>query len=131
VEPEAPFCQAVQYHIPGDIFILTARRTSYFSLLISISVVELSYKKKLHGLSTRANYIDRATAACWRIVYFCGLRVPRGQRVGSLRPYSRFSRQEPLPSRSIVVLTRLSGPRSRPTTFFLVVPGIELGPLDM
>jgi hypothetical protein len=27
---------------------------------------------------------------------FCGLRVPRGQRDGFLRPYSRFSRQEPL-----------------------------------
>jgi hypothetical protein len=30
-----------------------------------------------------------------------------------------------------VVLTRLSGPRSRPTTFFLVVPGIEPGPPDV
>jgi hypothetical protein len=28
-------------------------------------------------------------------------------------------------SRSSVVLTRLSALRSRPTTFFLVVPGIE------
>jgi hypothetical protein len=26
----------------------------------------------------------------------CGQRVPRGQRDGSLRPYSLFSRQEPL-----------------------------------
>jgi hypothetical protein len=36
-----------------------------------------------------------------------------------LRPYSRFSRPEPqlfLPSSSSIVLTRLSGPRSRPTT---------------
>jgi hypothetical protein len=36
-----------------------------------------------------------------------------------LRPCSRFSRPEPLlflPSSSSVVLTRLSGPRSRPTT---------------
>jgi hypothetical protein len=30
------------------------------------------------------------------IANFCGQRVPRGQRDGSLRPYSRFSRQEPL-----------------------------------
>jgi hypothetical protein len=30
------------------------------------------------------------------IAYFCGYRVPRGQRDRSLRPYSRFSRQEPL-----------------------------------
>jgi hypothetical protein len=27
---------------------------------------------------------------------FCGVRVPHGQRDGSLWPYSRFSRQEPL-----------------------------------
>jgi hypothetical protein len=30
------------------------------------------------------------------IANFCGLRVPRGQRGGTLRSYSRFSRQEPL-----------------------------------
>jgi hypothetical protein len=48
--------------------------------------------------------------------------VPRGQRDGSLRPYSRLSRPNPLlflPSSSSVVLTTLSGPRSRPTTVFL------------
>jgi hypothetical protein len=60
--------------------------------------------------------------------------VPRGQRDGSLRPYSRLSRQEPLlflSNSSSVVLTRLSGPRSRPTTFFLIVPGIEPGLPDL
>jgi hypothetical protein len=30
------------------------------------------------------------------IANFCGQRVPHGQRDGSLRPYSRFYRQEPL-----------------------------------
>jgi hypothetical protein len=68
------------------------------------------------------------------IANFCGKRVPRGQRDGSLRPYSRLSRQEPLPfhsSSSSVVLTRLSGPRSRPTIVFLVAPVIELGPPDL
>jgi hypothetical protein len=54
--------------------------------------------------------------------------VSHGQRDGSLRPYSRVSRPEPLlflPSSSSVVLTRLSGPR-----YFsgnLVAPGIEPG----
>jgi hypothetical protein len=44
---------------------------------------------KLHGLSPRANYTDRATAACQRSD--CQLlRID-----GSLRPYSLFSRQEP------------------------------------
>jgi hypothetical protein len=50
---------------------------------------------------------------------FWGSRMPRGQRDGSLRPYSRFYRPEPQPflsSSSSIVLTRLSGPRSRPTT---------------
>jgi hypothetical protein len=45
--------------------------------------------------------------------------VTRGQRDGSPRPYSRISSPEPLlfiPSSSSVVLTRLSGPHSRPTT---------------
>jgi hypothetical protein len=60
---------------------------------------------------------------------FCGQRVPRGQRGKSLRPCSRLSRPEPLlflPSSSSVVLTRLSGPCSRPITFFfLVVPWIR------
>jgi hypothetical protein len=52
-------------------------------------------------------------------VNFSEQRASRGQRDGSLRPYSRFSRPELLlflPSSSSVVLTRLSGPRSRPTT---------------
>jgi hypothetical protein len=48
---------------------------------------------------------------------------------------SRFSRQEPLlfyPVAPQFVPTRLSAPRSRPTTFFfLVVPGIEPGPPDL
>jgi hypothetical protein len=82
---------------------------------------------KLHGLSPRVNYTDRATSVCRRSDYQL-LRIvgARGQRDGSLRPYFRFSRQKPL-----LVLKRLSGPRSRPTTFFLVVPGIEPGPPDL
>jgi hypothetical protein len=50
---------------------------------------------------------------------FCGQRVSLGQRNGSPRPYSRFSRTKPLqflPSSSSIILTRLSGPRPRPTT---------------
>jgi hypothetical protein len=47
--------------------------------------------------------------------------------VSVTNPYSRLSRPKPLlflPSSSSVVLMRLSGPGSRPTTFFfLVVPG--------
>jgi hypothetical protein len=50
---------------------------------------------------------------------FCGLRVPRGQCEGSLWPYYRLPRPEPLlflPSSSSFVFTMLNGLRSRPTT---------------
>jgi hypothetical protein len=50
---------------------------------------------------------------------FCESRVSRGQRNKSPQTYSRISRPEPLiflPSSSSVVLTKLSGLRSRPTT---------------
>jgi hypothetical protein len=50
---------------------------------------------------------------------FFGWRVPRSQRDGSLRLYSRLSRPKPLLlvlCNSLIVFTRLSGPRSRPTT---------------
>jgi hypothetical protein len=62
--------------------------------------------------------------------------MSRGQRNGSLQPYSRLSILEPLlfiSNSSSVVLTRLSGPRSRPTTSQKnpVVPGIEPRPLDL
>jgi hypothetical protein len=59
--------------------------------------------------------------------------MSRGQRDGSLRPYSQFSGPEPLPflpSSSSVVLTRLSGLRSS-VSENLVAPGIEPGPLDL
>jgi hypothetical protein len=67
------------------------------------------------------NYADRTTAACRRS--YCQRLQIEGCRVVSatdpLRKYYRFPRPEPLlflPSSSSVVLTRLSGARSRPTT---------------
>jgi hypothetical protein len=64
---------------------------------ISNTILTVYEIKKLHGLSPRANYTDRATAACRRSDYqLLRIEVPRGQRDGSLQPYSRFSRQEPL-----------------------------------
>jgi hypothetical protein len=80
-------------------------------------------KKPSLAWKRRANYTDRATAACRRSdsLLFADRGWPRGQRDGFLRPYSRFSRQEPLlflSSSSSIEFTRLSGPRSRPTTFF-------------
>jgi hypothetical protein len=81
-------------------------------------------QKKLHGLSPRANYTDRATAACRRsdCQLFADRGVPRGHLNGSLRPYSRFSRQEPLLFYQVAPQLYSRGwvePRSRPTTFFI------------
>jgi hypothetical protein len=79
--------------------------------------------KKLHGLSPRANYTDRATAARQRSD--CQLLGDRGCHVVSVtNPYGRvlgfldMNRYFSISSSSSVVLTRLSGPRSKPTTFF-------------
>jgi hypothetical protein len=47
---------------------------------------------------------------------------PYGRILGYLDRRSYFS---------IKQLLRLSGPRSRPIIFFLVVPGIEPGPQDL
>jgi hypothetical protein len=92
-------------------------------------------KTKLHGLSPRPNSTERATAACRQSD--CQLFADRGCHVVSVTdPYGRIlgflgrSRYF-LSSSSSVVLTRLSGPCSRSTTFFLVVPGIEPGPPDL
>jgi hypothetical protein len=102
----------------------------------SIIFLYVTKKTKLHGLSPRANYTDRPTATCRRSD--CQLFADRGCHVVSVMdPYGRIlgfldrSRYF-LSSSSSVVLTSLSGPRSRPITFFfLVVPGIEPGPLDL
>jgi hypothetical protein len=48
-------------------------------------------EKNLHGLSPRANYTDRATAACWRSD--CQLLRDRGCHVVSLTdPYGHILR---------------------------------------
>jgi hypothetical protein len=60
--------------------------------------------------------------------------VPRGQRDGSLRKYSRFSRQEPLIFYQVApeLYSRgLVDSVPDPIIFFLVVPGIEPGPPDL
>jgi hypothetical protein len=70
-------------------------------------------------MSARVNYTDRATAAfCEVSANFRAKKLPRGLRDRNLLPYSRFCRPLPLlflSSSSSVVLTRLSGLRSRPT----------------
>jgi hypothetical protein len=69
--------------------------------------------------STSELYLPSDTLVSEVSAKFCGQTVPRGQRDGSLRSYSRLFRRQTLlflPSSSSFVMTRLSGPRSRPTT---------------
>jgi hypothetical protein len=88
-----------------------------------LTVAQLFNKKKLHGLSPRANYIDRETAACRRSD--CQLlRIEGATWSAWWIPTAVFSvfltgAATFLSSSFSVVLTRLSGPRSRPITFFL------------
>jgi hypothetical protein len=85
-----------------------------------IRCLKKTTKNKLRGLSLRTNYNDRVTAACRRNK--CQLLRIEGATWSACRiPTAVFSvsRPEPLlflPSSSSVVLTRLSRPRSRPTT---------------
>jgi hypothetical protein len=65
--------------------------------------------------------------------HICVQRAPYGQRDGSLRPYSRISRPEPLlfyPSSSSVVLTEWTPFQTHYFSENLITPGIEPGPLS-
>jgi hypothetical protein len=54
-------------------------------------ILKTKTKTKLHGLSPRANLpTERPQLVGEVTANFCGKRVPRGQRDGSLRPYYRF-----------------------------------------
>jgi hypothetical protein len=88
------------------------------SMVSTFGVME-SIKKKLHGLSPRANYeyTDRATVACRRSdcrllriegCHVVSVTIPYGRILGLLDRSCYFFCQ--------VVPTRPSGPRSRPTT---------------
>jgi hypothetical protein len=93
-------------------------------LLKSVYVKKVSLKKTSSVAWVRARTIPTERPPLVREVSANFWAMPRGQWVGTLRPYSRRSRPEPLlflPSSSSVVLTRLSGHRSRPTTFFFLV----------
>jgi hypothetical protein len=53
--------------------------------------------KKLRGLSLRATVPTERPPLVGEVsANVCGWRVPRGRRDGSLRPYFRLSRPEPL-----------------------------------
>jgi hypothetical protein len=109
--------------IPVDIWDVLSRFL-LSSLLCSADTANKT--NKLHGLSSRANYTDRATAACRRSDCHEG--------DGTLRPYSRFSMQEPLLFYQVApqMYSRdWVDPVPDPLLFFLVVPVIDTGPPDL
>jgi hypothetical protein len=85
-----------------------------------VTPLKKNQTKKPHSFSQQANYTTERPPLVGEIsANFCGKRVSHGQRNRFPRPYSRFSRPEPLlfhSNSSSVILRRLSGPRSRPTT---------------
>jgi hypothetical protein len=76
--------------------------------------------KKLSGLSPRANYTDQATAACrrsyWQLLRAEGVTWPARRIPLAVFSILDRSRYFFFSSSSSIILTRLSGPRSRPTT---------------
>jgi hypothetical protein len=96
----------------------------------------LSLKKtKLHGLSPRANYTDRATAACRRSD--CQFFADRGCHVVSVTDLYGHILSFLDKSRYFSIKKLLSCIHEAKWTpfqtryFFLVVPGIEPGPPDL
>jgi hypothetical protein len=86
-------------------------------------MTELKLKKtKLHGLSPHAIYTDRLSdrrLSAKLVPTLADRGVSRGQHNDSPTVVNfRFSRSEPLFPCNIssIIITRLSGPRSRPTT---------------
>jgi hypothetical protein len=122
--------------IPSPRALPTMHRIKKLENWIWPRAINNNNNNKLHGLSPRANYTDRATAACWRSdcqllriegATWSAWRIPTDVLSVFYTGAATF-----LPSSSSVVLTRLSGPCSKPTTFVsLVVPGIEPKPPDL
>jgi hypothetical protein len=89
-------------------------------ILVLSRIKKPKKKTKLHGLSPRPNYTDRATAACRRSDYQL-LRI-EGRGGSVTDPYGHIvefpDRSRYFSISSSFVLTRLSGPCSKPKTFF-------------
>jgi hypothetical protein len=69
---------------------VSKNRTWYWCIYIYIYINSMVWVRKQTIPTERQPLVGEV------IANFCRQRVPRGQRDGSLWPYSRFSRQEPL-----------------------------------
>jgi hypothetical protein len=108
-----------------------------FTLNFPTQHFRLEIKKKLHGLSPRANYTDRATAACRRSdcqlvriedATWSALRIPPAAFLGFLDRSHYFLSS----SSSVCTHEAEWTPFQTPLYFFfLVVLGIEPGPPDL
>jgi hypothetical protein len=96
-----------------------SKRTSTANVTTSTKVLGREKKNFVAWARERTIPIERQPLVGEVGANFRGYMVPRGQHEGPPSPYSRISRPEPLLSlcsSSSILATRLSGPRSRPTT---------------
>jgi hypothetical protein len=114
------FSLCISYNVIGNVWCLSSILRTGFLYFDDYEI-----NTKLHGLSPRANYTDRATAACpWSNCQLLGIEGatwPAWQIPTAVLPYSRFSRQEPLLFYQVAPQLYSRGwvdPRSRPITFF-------------
>jgi hypothetical protein len=109
-------CKPVQVAIPRVFRFLWMCTCSSYSIPVRIptALPGCTKKTKLPSFSSQANYTDWATAAFLRIdgVAWSEQRVPMAVNLDFLDPEPLFFHS----SRSSVILTRLSEPRSRLTT---------------
>jgi hypothetical protein len=112
------------YQKPLQKLVLLINAGTIISFLVYCSVTAVASKAciflTLSVASVRKQTIptERPPLVSEVTVNFGGERVSRGQHDGSQQPYPRVSRLQPLllPRISSIVLTRLSGPHSRPIT---------------
>jgi hypothetical protein len=88
--------EAHPFHISVNLY-QTTRSHLLAVYFLLVARMPYSSNKKLRGLSPQANYTTERPPLVREVsANIFGKRVSRGQRNGSPRPYSRFSRQEPL-----------------------------------
>jgi hypothetical protein len=118
-------------------YMVSTKKGHDFGDVLKIEIFFRCHYKKINSMvwvRERTTPTERPPLVGEVIANFCGWRVPRGQRESSLRTYSRFSWQGPLFFYQVAPQLHSQGwvdPVPDPLLYFLVVPGIELGPPDL